>query len=89
MDTFKDVISDPATAPSELHETPTFFSNQFPDDDPAPCPAPKTPSIDSLIAARLKSFEKKKANLKSLSGHSIKDPEKRPLGHQRFYLLQW
>lgn len=72
LDTFKDVLSNPATAPFEPDKTPTSLSNQLLDDNLASSPAPKTFGINSLIAAKLKSSEKQKAKGKSLSRHPNK-----------------
>lgn len=73
--TFKDVLSDLATAPLTPEKTPTFFSNQLLDNDPALGPVLVIFGIaDDLIAARLKSSEKKKAKGKTLSKHLSKEP---------------
>lgn len=75
LGTFKDVLSNPATAPLEPDKTPTFSSNQLRDNDPALGPVSKTLSTaDGLTAARLKSSEKKKAKGKTLSGRLSKKP---------------
>ena len=75
LGTFKDIFSDPATAPLKSDETSTFSSNQLLDNDPTLGPVPKTPgTVDGLIAARLKSSEKKKAKGKTLSRRLSKEP---------------
>ena len=75
LGTFKDIFFDPATAPLEPDETPTFSSNQLLDNDPAFGPDLKTPgTTDGLTTARLKSFEKKKAKGKPLSERVNKEP---------------
>lgn len=85
---FKDVLSDPATAPFEPHETSIFFFNQLFDNNSALSLVLETFGIaNGLIATRLKSSEKKRAKGKTLSGRLSKKRGKKPLEYQRFHLL--
>ena len=77
---FKDVFSNPATAPLEPDKTPTFSSNQLFNNDPTLGPVPKTPgTADGLTATKLKSSEKKNAKGKTLSGRFSKKPGRKAL----------
>ena len=67
LSTFKDILSDLATAPLE-DKTSTFLFNQLFDN----CLTPKTPLIDGLAAASLKNSKKKRAKSQTLSGRLSK-----------------
>lgn len=72
LGTFKNVFSNPATAPLKPNKTFTFASNQFFDNDLTFGPVLETLDIaNNLTTARLKTL-KKKAKSKILSRHFSK-----------------
>lgn len=83
----RDIFYNSAIALFKLNKTPTFFSNLLINDNLVFNLAFKTPSIDSQVAIKFKSFRKKRLKIKLILNILIKYLKKKLLNYYHFYLL--